>query len=91
MCLDHTVFVSVLGIFLITQYLGLNVILFLCQTALLFDDKSRSGHPRHIGSIDPCCDVVEVVNGAYSQSFNISLPDQCLYLSASSLGNQLLF
>uniref|UniRef100_A0A674H501 Protein-serine/threonine kinase n=1 Tax=Taeniopygia guttata TaxID=59729 RepID=A0A674H501_TAEGU len=33
------------------------------QHTLLFDDKSGSGHPRHIGSIDPCCDVVEVVNG----------------------------
>uniref|UniRef100_A0A3Q3AKF2 Protein-serine/threonine kinase n=1 Tax=Gallus gallus TaxID=9031 RepID=A0A3Q3AKF2_CHICK len=35
------------------------------QHTLLFDDKSRSGHPRHIGSIDPCCDVVEVVNGKF--------------------------
>ncbi|KAL2307389.1 hypothetical protein Nmel_000349 [Mimus melanotis] len=38
------------------------------QHTLLFDDKSRSGHPRHIGSIDPCCDVVEVVNDAYESS-----------------------
>uniref|UniRef100_A0A493TJI6 Protein-serine/threonine kinase n=2 Tax=Anas TaxID=8835 RepID=A0A493TJI6_ANAPP len=35
------------------------------QHTLLFDDKSSSGHPRHIGSIDPCCDVVEVVNGKF--------------------------
>uniref|UniRef100_A0A8V0XGY5 Protein-serine/threonine kinase n=1 Tax=Gallus gallus TaxID=9031 RepID=A0A8V0XGY5_CHICK len=38
------------------------------QHTLLFDDKSRSGHPRHIGSIDPCCDVVEVVNDAFQSS-----------------------
>ncbi|NWI51038.1 PDK4 kinase, partial [Calyptomena viridis] len=38
------------------------------QHTLLFDDKSGSGHPRHIGSIDPCCDVVEVVNDAYESS-----------------------
>ncbi|POI21602.1 hypothetical protein CIB84_014651, partial [Bambusicola thoracicus] len=29
---------------------------------------SESGHPRHIGSIDPCCDVVEVVNDAFQSS-----------------------
>ncbi|KAK2536364.1 Pdk4 [Columba guinea] len=38
------------------------------QHTLLFDDKSRSGHPRHIGSIDPCCDVAEVVNDAFESS-----------------------
>uniref|UniRef100_A0A493TY44 Protein-serine/threonine kinase n=2 Tax=Anas TaxID=8835 RepID=A0A493TY44_ANAPP len=38
------------------------------QHTLLFDDKSSSGHPRHIGSIDPCCDVVEVVNDAFESS-----------------------
>ncbi|NXF34532.1 PDK4 kinase, partial [Nyctibius bracteatus] len=38
------------------------------QHTLLFDDKSGSGHPRHIGSIDPCCDVVEVVNDAFLSS-----------------------
>ncbi|NXX64947.1 PDK4 kinase, partial [Spizella passerina] len=38
------------------------------QHTLLFDDKSGSGHPRHIGSIDPCCDVVEVVNDAYESA-----------------------
>ncbi|OXB67487.1 hypothetical protein ASZ78_016709 [Callipepla squamata] len=29
---------------------------------------SESSHPRHIGSIDPCCDVVEVVNDAFQSS-----------------------
>ncbi|KAI6074552.1 Protein-serine/threonine kinase [Aix galericulata] len=38
------------------------------MSPLLFDDKSSSGHPRHIGSIDPCCDVVEVVNDAFESS-----------------------
>lgn len=69
------------------QYLRLNTVLFLSRTALLFDDKSGSGHPRHIGSIDPCCDVVEVVNGTYSQIPNLLFRDQCLYLMASNLGN----
>lgn len=72
----------------IIPYLELNVVLFSSQTALLFDDKSRSGHPRHIGSIDPCCDVAEVVNGMYSQILTTSLHDQYLYLIATSLDNQ---
>uniref|UniRef100_A0A8C3IN58 Protein-serine/threonine kinase n=1 Tax=Chrysemys picta bellii TaxID=8478 RepID=A0A8C3IN58_CHRPI len=33
------------------------------QHTLLFDDSTNSGHQQHIGSIDPCCDVVGVVNG----------------------------
>uniref|UniRef100_A0A8D0FKN5 Protein-serine/threonine kinase n=1 Tax=Strix occidentalis caurina TaxID=311401 RepID=A0A8D0FKN5_STROC len=46
------------------------------QHTLLFDDKSGSGHPRHIGSIDPCCDVAEVVNEKFHHPFK-----SCLYFS----------
>ncbi|XP_042712896.1 pyruvate dehydrogenase kinase, isozyme 4 isoform X1 [Chrysemys picta bellii] len=38
------------------------------QHTLLFDDSTNSGHQQHIGSIDPCCDVVGVVNDAFQSS-----------------------
>ncbi|XP_039380273.1 pyruvate dehydrogenase kinase, isozyme 4 [Mauremys reevesii] len=38
------------------------------QHTLLFDDNTNSGHQQHIGSIDPCCDVVGVVNDAFESS-----------------------
>ncbi|XP_034616379.1 pyruvate dehydrogenase kinase, isozyme 4 isoform X2 [Trachemys scripta elegans] len=38
------------------------------QHTLLFDDSTNSGHQQHIGSIDPCCDVVGVVNDAFESS-----------------------
>lgn len=31
--------------------------------ALIFDGSVNPAHPKHIGSIDPTCDVVEVVKG----------------------------
>lgn len=31
--------------------------------ALIFDGGVNPAHPKHIGSIDPSCDVVEVVKG----------------------------
>lgn len=31
--------------------------------ALIFDGSVNPAHPKHIGSIDPNCDVVEVVKG----------------------------
>lgn len=31
--------------------------------ALIFDGGVNPAHPKHIGSIDPNCDVVEVVKG----------------------------
>ncbi len=31
--------------------------------ALIFDGSTNPAHPKHIGSIDPNCDVVEVVKG----------------------------
>ncbi|KAJ1101285.1 hypothetical protein NDU88_006357 [Pleurodeles waltl] len=38
------------------------------QHTLLFDGSTNPAHPKHIGSIDPFCDVVEVVNDAFENS-----------------------
>uniref|UniRef100_A0A672HS69 Protein-serine/threonine kinase n=1 Tax=Salarias fasciatus TaxID=181472 RepID=A0A672HS69_SALFA len=35
---------------------------------LIFDGSVNPAHPKHIGSIDPTCDVVEVVKDAYETS-----------------------
>uniref|UniRef100_UPI00358F0294 pyruvate dehydrogenase (acetyl-transferring) kinase isozyme 2, mitochondrial-like isoform X1 n=1 Tax=Myxine glutinosa TaxID=7769 RepID=UPI00358F0294 len=35
---------------------------------LLFDDSKRPAHSRHIGSIDPSCDAVQIVKDAYENS-----------------------
>uniref|UniRef100_A0A671R5B4 Protein-serine/threonine kinase n=1 Tax=Sinocyclocheilus anshuiensis TaxID=1608454 RepID=A0A671R5B4_9TELE len=35
------------------------------QHSLIFDGSTNPAHPKHIGSIDPNCDVVEVVKGNY--------------------------
>ena len=37
-------------------------VLFLLS-ALIFDGSANPAHPKHIGSIDPNCDVVEVIKG----------------------------
>ncbi|XP_042328685.1 pyruvate dehydrogenase kinase, isozyme 4 isoform X2 [Sceloporus undulatus] len=33
------------------------------QHTLIFDNNNNMGNPRHIGCIDPCCDVVDLVHG----------------------------
>ncbi|KAG8443115.1 hypothetical protein GDO86_011797 [Hymenochirus boettgeri] len=38
------------------------------QHTLLFDGGTNPAHPKHIGSIDPNCDVVEVVHDAYENA-----------------------
>ncbi|XP_030056598.1 pyruvate dehydrogenase kinase, isozyme 4 [Microcaecilia unicolor] len=38
------------------------------QHTLLFDGSMNPAHPKHIGSIDPHCDVTEVVNDAFESS-----------------------
>uniref|UniRef100_A0A8D0L8H7 Protein-serine/threonine kinase n=1 Tax=Sphenodon punctatus TaxID=8508 RepID=A0A8D0L8H7_SPHPU len=38
------------------------------QHTLIFDGSTNVGHPRHIGCIDPSCNVVEVVNDAFQSS-----------------------
>uniref|UniRef100_A0A672HS56 Protein-serine/threonine kinase n=1 Tax=Salarias fasciatus TaxID=181472 RepID=A0A672HS56_SALFA len=38
------------------------------QHTLIFDGSVNPAHPKHIGSIDPTCDVVEVVKDAYETS-----------------------
>lgn len=38
------------------------------QHTLIFDGSTNPAHPKHIGSIDPNCDVVEVVKDAYESS-----------------------
>ncbi|TSK98507.1 [Pyruvate dehydrogenase (acetyl-transferring)] kinase isozyme 3, mitochondrial [Bagarius yarrelli] len=35
------------------------------QHTLLFGNDTNPAHPKHIGSIDPACDVADVVNDAY--------------------------
>uniref|UniRef100_A0AAY4E8P3 Protein-serine/threonine kinase n=1 Tax=Denticeps clupeoides TaxID=299321 RepID=A0AAY4E8P3_9TELE len=36
------------------------------QHTLLFGDATNPSHPKHIGSIDPACNVAEVVTDAYA-------------------------
>uniref|UniRef100_A0A8C3G2N7 Protein-serine/threonine kinase n=1 Tax=Cyclopterus lumpus TaxID=8103 RepID=A0A8C3G2N7_CYCLU len=38
------------------------------QHTLIFDGSVNPAHPKHIGSIDPSCDVVEVIKDAYEAS-----------------------
>ncbi|XP_065147839.1 pyruvate dehydrogenase kinase, isozyme 4 isoform X2 [Paramisgurnus dabryanus] len=38
------------------------------QHTLIFDGSTNPAHPKHIGSIDPNCDVVEVVKDAFESS-----------------------
>uniref|UniRef100_A0A665VBI6 Protein-serine/threonine kinase n=1 Tax=Echeneis naucrates TaxID=173247 RepID=A0A665VBI6_ECHNA len=38
------------------------------QHTLIFNGSVNPAHPKHIGSIDPTCDVVEVVKDAYETS-----------------------
>ncbi|XP_061738376.1 pyruvate dehydrogenase kinase, isozyme 4 isoform X1 [Nerophis ophidion] len=38
------------------------------QHTLIFDGSVNPAHPKHIGSIDPTCDVVEVVKDAFETS-----------------------
>lgn len=33
------------------------------STALLFGNDTNPAHPKHIGSIDPTCNVADVVKG----------------------------
>lgn len=35
----------------------------LSVSALLFGNDTNPAHPKHIGSIDPACNVADVVNG----------------------------
>lgn len=43
----------------------------LSPSALIFDGSVNPAHPKHIGSIDPTCDVVEVVKG---NEWSVSAP-----------------
>lgn len=46
-----------------------NTLCALCYSAaLIFNGSVNPAHPKHIGSIDPSCDVVEVVKGNQSSS-----------------------
>ncbi|XP_056105644.1 pyruvate dehydrogenase kinase, isozyme 4 [Rhinichthys klamathensis goyatoka] len=38
------------------------------QHTLIFDGSTNPAHPKHIGSIDPNCDAVEVVKDAYESA-----------------------
>uniref|UniRef100_A0AAY4E0J6 Protein-serine/threonine kinase n=1 Tax=Denticeps clupeoides TaxID=299321 RepID=A0AAY4E0J6_9TELE len=38
------------------------------QHSLIFDGSTNPAHPKHIGSIDPSCDVVEVIKDAYESA-----------------------
>ncbi|XP_069490463.1 pyruvate dehydrogenase kinase, isozyme 2 isoform X2 [Ambystoma mexicanum] len=38
------------------------------QHTLIFDGTTNPAHPKHIGSIDPNCDVTEVVRDAYEMA-----------------------
>ncbi|XP_060638210.2 pyruvate dehydrogenase kinase, isozyme 4 isoform X1 [Anolis sagrei] len=38
------------------------------QHTLIFDNNNNIGNPRHIGCIDPCCDVVDLVHDAFQSA-----------------------
>lgn len=40
-----------------------HMVVVLCPAALIFEGSVNPAHPKHIGSIDPSCDVAEVVKG----------------------------
>lgn len=44
-----------------------NIFFFFFLAALLFGGKNNPAHPKHIGSIDPSCNVVEVIRGKVSR------------------------
>lgn len=54
----YTVYVSQMSLSYIYIYF-----LNMSTLALIFDGSVNPAHPKHIGSIDPTCDVVEVIKG----------------------------
>lgn len=57
----------------------------LCPVALIFEGSVNPAHPKHIGSIDPSCDVVEVVKGNESHTHThtldvLSVFHHCLFV-----------
>uniref|UniRef100_A0A670JV21 Protein-serine/threonine kinase n=1 Tax=Podarcis muralis TaxID=64176 RepID=A0A670JV21_PODMU len=38
------------------------------QHTLIFDNNNNVGNPKHIGCIDPCCDVVDLVHDAFQSA-----------------------
>ncbi|XP_015268687.1 PREDICTED: pyruvate dehydrogenase (acetyl-transferring) kinase isozyme 4, mitochondrial-like, partial [Gekko japonicus] len=58
------------------------------QHTLIFDNNNIQGNPKHIGCIDPCCDVVDLVHDAF-QNLNLCSisgygTDALIYLKALS-------
>ncbi|KAJ3608897.1 hypothetical protein NHX12_023425 [Muraenolepis orangiensis] len=49
------------------------------QHTLIFDGAVNPAHPKHIGSIDPCCDVAEVVKDALSTPLHLVYVPSHLY------------
>ncbi|NXY81941.1 PDK1 kinase, partial [Alcedo cyanopectus] len=46
----------------------ISIRMLLNQHSLLFGGKSNPAHPKHIGSIDPSCSVVEVIRDGYESA-----------------------
>ncbi|XP_071418308.1 pyruvate dehydrogenase (acetyl-transferring) kinase isozyme 1, mitochondrial [Pithys albifrons albifrons] len=46
----------------------ISIRMLLNQHSLLFGGKSNPAHPKHIGSIDPNCNVVEVIRDGYESA-----------------------
>ncbi|MEQ2273460.1 hypothetical protein XENORESO_004371 [Xenotaenia resolanae] len=53
---------------ILAYFMSYILLVFVFPIALIFDGSVNPAHPKHIGSIDPSCDVVEVVKDAYETS-----------------------
>lgn len=61
------------------------------SSALLFGNDTNPAHPKHIGSIDPTCNVAEVVKGEdWSGAGCVSLCDS-LCFSEAVVTNEVVF
>lgn len=49
---------------------SIDVYLLFFVSALLFGNDTNPAHPKHIGSIDPTCNVADVVKGKLSFSLH---------------------
>lgn len=53
-----------------------NMMFFLFTAALIFDGSANPVHPNTIGSIDPHCQVGDVVQGEYEMCLKLNGSDE---------------
>lgn len=54
-------------------------ILFCVHLALLFGGDTNPAHPKHIGSIDPTCNVADVVKGKDTNPVSLAMAEIALW------------